>query len=69
MQINKINFMKICVKVIKLKQILPIENIYMDLNVENYGIAPPGYSFTALSVILKIHGIAPEYKYYAIFLE
>ena len=25
--------------------------------------------FTALSGIFKIHGIAPEYKYYAIFLE
>ena len=57
----------------------------MDLNVENYGIAPWGYSvgaiplglfrernypvFTALSGILKIHGIAPEYKYYTVFLE
>ena len=25
--------------------------------------------FTALSGILKIHGIAPEYKYYTVFLE
>ena len=25
--------------------------------------------FTALSAILKIHGIVPEYKYYAIFLK
>ena len=48
----------------------------MDLNVENYGIAPLGYSvngitpfFTALCGILKIHGIAPEYKYYTVFLE
>ena len=43
----------------------------MDLNAENYGIAPRGYSviFTALSGILKTHGNAPEYKYYAVFLE
>ena len=25
--------------------------------------------FSALSGILKIHGIAPEYKYYTVFLE
>ena len=44
----------------------------MDLNVENYGIAPRERNcpvFVALSGTLKIHGIAPEYKYYAVFLE
>ena len=49
----------------------------MDLNDENHGIAPrsktvgaiPWTEFMALSGILKIHGIAPEYKYYAVFLK
>ena len=52
----------------------------MDLNVEKYGIAPRDYPlglfrernypvFTALSGILKIHGIAHEYKYYTVSLE
>ena len=49
----------------------------MDLNDENHGIAKPwglfrerNYPvFTALSGILKIHGIAPECKYYAFFLK
>ena len=41
----------------------------MDLNVENYGITSQNYPvFTALSGILKVHGIASEYKYYAVFL-
>ena len=46
----------------------------MDLNVENYGIVglfrERNYPvFMALSGILKIHGIAPEYKYYTVLLE
>ena len=52
----------------------------MDLNDENHGIAPRGQTvglfrernypvFTALSGILKIHGKAPECKYYAVFLK
>ena len=45
---------------------LCIENIQIDLNVENYGITPV---FTALSGILRVHGIAPEYKYHTVFLE
>jgi len=47
----------------------------MDLNVENYGIALRDYSVNGITRyysengILKIHGTAPEYKYYGVFLE
>ena len=37
----------------------------MNLNVENYGTAKRDYGvYTVLSSILKIHEIAPEYKFF-----